>query len=266
MTDLEHHLRESARQESATYEPSTDLPERIRRRVRARRRARAMASGAVVGAAAVVVAVLALQLPGDDEQGVVVANDPSSTTAPSTTTSTSTTATTVPLPPALDVSTPLTAKGVGPIEAGMTVAEAEAASGLAFVDNELTVEFPYCAPLRLVSQPDLAVWVLPTGDRTDVSPQDFVIVQIYISGLDPSGASDRRTVGGVGLGSSEAEVRDAHAGAVEGRPTEHGADGLYVHPADAPGFGIRYTLDERSLVTSIHVGDAEWLPWSQSCL
>ena len=273
MLDLEARLHDAAMGESASYQPSADLPERIGRRVRARRRRTRGLAGGALALGAGLVAVLALQLPGDDEQGVVLSDDPSSTTTTPSTTSTEPSPTTTAAVVALDETTPLTATGVGPIGVGMTIAEAESATGLRFSTSEMMVRFPYCSTVRLDSQPDLVIWALPPGgsgilageaDGTD--PRDFVIRQIYISDLDPGAVSARRTMTGVGLGSTEMEVREAHGGAIEDKPHERAADGLYVHPADTPGFGIRYTLDDSRVVTSIHVGEAALLTASPSCL
>ena len=265
MAELEHRLQRVALDESAAYQPSPDLPERIGRRVRARRRrAQALAAGGALAAAALL-AVVVTQLPGDDEQGVV-ATDPSTTTTtepvPSTTTSSTTTTvpdsttTTVVPPPLVDERTPLNAKGIGPIEAGMTVAQAEAVSGLSFTLRGSTEEFGGCFYVDLEGQPDLAIRASNPAGRPDAPFEEGVIEAITIYELEPDGVTARATTAGIGLGASEAEVRAAHGDAVEERPHDYVPEGayLYVHPDEAPGFGFRYVLDEHRVVTSIDVG------------
>jgi hypothetical protein len=277
MSELERRLRDAVQAESAAYEPAADLPGRIERRVRVRRRRTQALLGGGALAVAALVALVATQLPGDDDQGVV-ANDPSTTTTgstssttPSTTETTSTTTTTVttaPPPPRIDGGTPLNPKGLGPIVAGMTVAQAEAASGLTLTADGSLEDFGgYCYYVDLEGQPDLAVRVHSPDEQPVSDPRDGVISAITIFDQDPDGTSPRRTTAGVGLGATEAEVLAAHPGAVEERPHEYVPEGayLYVLPADTPGFGIRYVLDEHRVVTSIDVGDADGITASEGC-
>jgi len=276
MSELERRLRDAAESESAAYEPSADLPARIGQRVRSRRRRAQVLAGGGALAVAVVVALLVTQLPGDDDNQGVVADDPSTTTSTTSTTSTSTTTTTTtsttvtstPPPPGIDASTPLNPNGIGPVEAGMTVAQAEAASGLTLTADGSLEDFDgYCYYVDLEGQPDLAIRVHSPDQQPVTDPRDGVISAITIYAEDPDGPSPRRTTAGIGLGATEAEVLEAHPGAVEEQPHEYVPDGayLYVHPADAPGFGIRYVLDEHRVVTSIDVGDADGIKASEGC-
>jgi hypothetical protein len=276
MSELERRLRDAAESESAAYEPSADLPARIGQRVRSRRRRAQVLAGGGALAVAVVVALLVTQLPGDDDNQGVVADDPSTTTSTTSTTSTSTTTTTTtsttvtstPPPPGIDASTPLNPNGIGPVEAGMTVAQAEAASGLTLTADGSLEDFGgYCYYVDLEGQPDLAIRVHSPDQQPVTDPRDGVISAITIYAEDPDGPSPRRTTAGIALGATEAEVLEAHPGAVEEQPHEYVPEGayLYVHSADAPGFGIRYVLDEHRVVTSIDVGDADGIKASEGC-
>jgi len=279
MSELERRLRDAAQSESAAYQPSADLPGRIDHRVRLRRRrTRALAGGGALAAAAIF-ALVVTQLPGDDQQGVVADDSSSttttsttststSTTTTSTTTSTTSTTTTTPttsLPPVLDASTPLNPKGVGPIEAGMTVAQAEAASGLTLTAGDVELFGGYCFYVELEGHPDLSIRVGSPGPDPVRDPRDAVISAITI--YRPVGPSGRLTTAGVGVGATEAEVREAHAGAVDEQPHLYVPEGayLYVLPPDTPGFGIRYVLDEHRVVTSIDVGDAGGITAPEGC-
>jgi len=158
VADLEERLRETVARQSLDYDPSADLPERITARVRRRhRRTQLAAAGAVAAAAIVVVAVVAIGGPdrgrvrtGDSVTTVTTAppeeSSSTSTTTPTpkpegpagtatTTTGNSNTTVAAPTPlparPAISLTTPLNRRGIGPITAGMTVRDAQAAAGMA---------------------------------------------------------------------------------------------------------------------------------------
>jgi hypothetical protein len=277
MSELERRLRDAARSESAAYEPSADLPARIGQRVRSRRRRAQTLAGGGVLTIVVLIAMVVTQLPDDDDRQGVVANDPSSTTSSttSTTTSTTTTSTTVPTtdtsappPPVIDANTPLGPKGVGPIEAGMTIAEARSVSGMTITLIGSTEEFGGCYYVDLEGQPDLSIRVNAPAGRPEADISEGVIRVVVIYALDPDGPSTRLTTGGVGLGASEAEVRAAHDNAVQELPHDYVPEGayLYVFPPDTPGFGFRYVLDENRVVTSIDVGDAGGITAPEGCV
>ncbi len=219
----------------------------------------------VVGALALAVVVLS-----DDD---VQSEGPSSSSTTHTTTTTPvTTAGAPPTEPAsqggIGAATPLRPQGIGPIEAGMTVAEARAASGLSLTPDESFGQFGgFCYYVDLKGQPDLAIRVHSPDDQPVRDPDEGVISAITIYALDPDGPSTRRTTAGIGLGASEAEVRAAHGDAIEERPHDYTPGGayLYVHPAGAPGFGIRYVVDEHRTVTSIDVGDAGGITAPEGC-
>lgn len=212
----------------------------------------------VVGAVALAVVV------SNDDDDAVQTEGPSSSSTTHTTTTTS-----VAAPQdGIGAATPLRPQGIGPIEAGMTVAEARAASGLSLTPDESFGQFGgFCYYVDLEGQPDLAIRVHSPDDQPVRDPDKGVISAITIYALDPDGPSTRRTTAGIGLGASEAEVRAAHGDAVEERPHDYTPGGayLYVHPADAPGFGIRYVVDEHRTVTSIDVGDAGGITAPEGC-
>ena len=222
----------------------------------------------VVSALVVAVAlVLAAVVLTDDDEGEDEVQTTSTTIGTSSTVSSSTTTTEVPPVPGVDASTPLNPRGVGPIEAGMTVAEARTASGTALTEDGSFEDFGgYCYYVELEGQPDLAIRVQSPDDEPVTDPDDGVISAITIYDQDPEGRSSRTTTAGVGLGATEADVRAAHPDLDE-QPHLYVPEGayLYVHPPDAPGFGIRYVLDERRVVTSIDVGDEGGIQAPEGC-
>lgn len=217
--------------------------------------------------------VLAVVLAGDDddlETGGRTTSTP--TSASSTTTAAPTTGTEAPGTTAsgvgLDATTPLSARGLGPIEAGMTVAEARAASGLALTADGSFEDFGgFCFYVDLEGHPDLAIRAHSPGDQPVSDPGEGVISAISVYDQDPDGVSERTTTAGIGLGATEAEVRAAHGVDVDEQPHDYVPAGayLYVRPDDAPGFGIRYVIDERRVVTSIDVGDAGGITAPEGC-
>ena len=124
----------------------------------------------------------------------------------------------------------------------------------------------FCYYVDLEGQPDLAIRVHSPDDQPVTDPDQGVISAITIYDQDPEGPSARTTTAGIGLGATEADVRAAHPD-VDEQPHDYVPEGayLYVHPADAPGFGIRYVLDEHRVVTSIDVGDAGGITAAEGC-
>lgn len=150
MADLEERLRTAVLKRSDRFEPSADLPDRIDARVRRRRRTRQLVTGglaAMAAAAAVLVVVLvspggqdegSIQMTGRDGEDVQNPPEQSSTTtsggrASSSTSTTSSSTTTLPPEtssvPGMDFLTEQTRQGIGPITAGMTIRQAQAAAG-----------------------------------------------------------------------------------------------------------------------------------------
>lgn len=157
MADLEERLRATIARRSEGFVASAELPDRIDARVQQRRRRRQlMTGGLVAAAAAAVVAIVVLATPdGHDEGSIqmtdqdrVEVNEPdqtsttTTTTAPSTSTTegrptstTSSSSTTASLPegptgPGIDLLTPLSRHGIGPITAGMTIRQAQEEAGV----------------------------------------------------------------------------------------------------------------------------------------
>ena len=153
------------------------------------------AVGLVLAAAAVCTAC-ADDGPSAVATGSVTTTTTSTTiTAPSTTTSTPTTTPTTTRPAPLSASSRLRIDGIGPIDAGMTVAEARAAAGTGL---SLTKE-PYCDVLTAPQGP-AGVSLIVT------SPASGRIQLIIVT--EPSVA----TVSGIRVGSTEAEVVATYPG------------------------------------------------------
>jgi len=226
-------------------------PDRLRRTL-------LLALGALA-AGAVVLGVIVLR---DDDAALLTegtGTSETSTTTDSTTTSAAARG--------IDAATPLGPRGVGPIEAGMTVSEANAATGLALTPHGVDLFGGLCFNVTVEDQPDLWIRVHSPDGEPVGDPGEGVISSIEIYALDPDGPSTRKTTAGLGLGASEAAVRAVYGDAIDEEPAEYVPEGvyLYVYPDDEPGFGIRYVLDENRIVTSIDVGDAEDIKLVEGC-
>lgn len=227
-------------------------------------------TGLVVAAALVLAAVILTDDDDDVQTGgtaTTTSVESTTTTLAATTSTAPTTTTQVPSGTRIDATTPLDPRGVGPIEAGMTVDEARAASGLSLTPDGSLEDFGgHCYYVDLEGQPDLAIRVHSPDDQPVTDAGEGVISAITIYEQDPEGPSARTTTAGVGLGDTEADVRAAHADLDE-QPHDYVTEGayLYVHPPDEPGFGIRYVLDERRVVTSIDVGDEGGIQAPEGC-
>jgi hypothetical protein len=290
MPELEELLRDEVRRQSDAYVPTAGLEARIAGRVRAREQRHRALVGVAAAAACLVVALgvaAALVLPGDG--GGEVRTDrfdgPTTTTVPSTTVPPPTRPTTTAPPPssptttrvpptqgtapgpgggtttttteptegpgAVTSSTPLTRQGVGPIVAGMTVAEAEAESG-----NTITIDEPLDASgsCRTGSIDGTEMWLLMSGPGTAADGE--VVIQAVVDGTS--------TAEGVALGATRAELQAAY-----GEPTEE-RDYMYdeatsVLVYEQGGFAYSARVDGAGVIQQLQSGLPEWVGNQEGC-
>lgn len=196
-------------------------------------------------------------LPTDEEVAVeagattTVAGDPP---APST----STTSTTVPLPPIagpvrLTETSEIDGRGVGPVEAGMTVAEAEQSAGRRFTIAERDDAGDRCYEAR----PEGLVGLRFRVQGPAADPREGRIVRAEV--VD----SSWQTVSGARVGQSEAEVRRVYGGRVsQDRATKM----LLVSVKDGGrSFAVGFVMSERGIVTAMRSGDAAAVTQPEGC-
>lgn len=117
----------------------------------------------------------------------------------------------------LNPDTPITAEGLGPIKAGMTLAEVRDVAGeLTLFGYEETGRYCWHATINRLEAPFELTFLAP-GDAPAERPEDGELARVSAYGDTPS---PPRTDKGVGIGSTKAEVLSAYesdaARAVEG--------------------------------------------------
>ncbi|HEX6418636.1 MAG TPA: hypothetical protein VFZ77_09070 [Acidimicrobiales bacterium] len=279
MGDLEVRLRAELRRRAHEFSASVDLGDRIRARVRERRRQRLAVVG-VLSAALVAVAATGVSLArpldrpttriGDDrevqsapstEPGGGASDDagsatseppPSSTTTDDDATTPRPPTTASPAGPSVGPATPLTRAGIGPIRAGMTLREAEAAAGVTLVPGPSMGPGSTCTTARIDGL-DLWLVVSLSGDPGE-DPLDGVIGSVQ---------GGTRTVEGVAVGDAAADLD-----AVYGPPTRT-LDYPYLPNGrvlvyESGGFAYSVTTDGVT-VTELESGDPAWVANLEGC-
>jgi hypothetical protein len=135
------------------------------------------------------------------------------------------------------------------VRIGMTVTEASKAYGSSLKSAYPLLEEASC------------FYIFPSGIVGDVG---FMVVDGHVARVDVSGPG-YLTVLGVGVGSSEAEVKDAYSGRVKVSPHPYMVlDGHYM-TVDAPDGRAMIFETERSKVTSFRAGRAAQVRWIEGC-
>lgn len=173
--------------------------------------------------------------------------------------------TTVPTVPGLDPSMPLTFAGIGPLYAGMTLAELQDL-GAAVVLDPTTFDGSggTCYDVHLPGASDLTLRYRSPDPSVGVAdPREGLLASVNI---DVAFGSTRVTDVGLGLGATEEQVRGAHAGNVRvtDRSDLSGGHVYLVRARDGSGTGMAYFTDGYQ-VTEISVGDENVVPLRQAC-
>jgi hypothetical protein len=284
MLDLEQRLREDVTQEARAFDPSSDLPARVDRRIRQRTRRNRIAAAAAVAVVGVAIGAGSLVATGGEQTGrTETVDQPVETTVPEPDTTVPPVETTVPDPetdgpesttattaappvdttvpgadeeeptPAIGPGTPLSRQGVGPIRFGMTIREAEVAVGA-----PITVGFPEgvrCGDAQFdgIDGVHLAFRV----ERADAAedPKDAIIRSV-------SGGPS--TVEGIAVGDPAEDVI-----AVYGEPTQafnSGEEGVSSASWIFESGGFAYSVYTDGIeVLSLGSGEAGWITTFDPC-
>ena len=165
-------------------------------------------------------------------------------------------------PETLTADTPIDLYGIGPIEAGMTLAEAERVAGVDLVPRGFDTFEGRCfhAHAEGLNEDFLFLVTGPTsgGGRAPVDrPEDGIIRRVSATETMDSPAE---TLSGVAVGDTEEEVYDTYAGQITSEPHVYVEGGHYLtftprNPADQDYKVVFFT--DGSVVEEIHAGDAE---------
>lgn len=289
---LVERLRASVEHQADALGDAPDLPGRIHARVRRRRRQCQVANGSVFVLTIVALLAGALVLVPDDdtedlhtaaagngdgaperttsteapkelgdifvaESPTTVATDEPETTEPPEEDPPEASSTTMIEPPAevlVNADTPLTFSGVGPIEAGMTVREAEQVAGVTIdMSASLAEEGSTCSTGQIGNS---GIWVI--AETSGAAGQDPTtgVVRVVAGGSS--------TEEGVYLGDPADQ-----AVALYGTPTETVDDpyvtGGQVQVYARGGYAYGLTVDADGLVIEIQSGSAGWVPSLEGC-
>jgi predicted small lipoprotein YifL len=290
MIDLEDRLRADIGRAAEDFDPSPDLADRINRQVQRRvHRNRVLAVAAAVVALAAVGLGGILTAPSSDDPNEVETHGEGDTVSDSSVprrrdrTTTSTSAPAAPEPsrvptqepdgldepggtddgsagqqptstttavPSLGPDTPLSRWGIGPIRAGMSIPEAEAAAGVSLTyDHESWVTFGRnCGVFSIPGTNHQLVARTRGGVASDDPRRDAVITAAW--------SNTGRTEEGIDMGSTEAQIRDVY-----GEPTSTAADELSADPNGrilfyedgGYSYGFRMSFGEAIDIRSGHV-------------
>ena len=180
------------------------------------------------------------------------------TTSTTTTTTTSTTTTTTLAPPVTLARSSIfvTTIGMGPIDIGMTVEEAEAAAGFT-LDGE---------PDPQVSED--CYYVTPPADQAAYEGVAFMVVDDAIARVDVGGMSEVTTRSGAGIGISQAALEAMFPGQIEAAP-DAVVDGTAVQfvPRDEKDnqYRVIFVLTD-GLVSQLRAGILPAVGYGEGCL
>jgi hypothetical protein len=137
----------------------------------------------------------------------------------------------------------LWADGYGQVSIGMTIAEASAALGAQLVPDGDFDEPDMCQTLHV-------------DGLTGEDPLRFMAQGGRITRVSDYGGRDAATPEGVGIGSTDSEVRAAYPAAIEqlakyNEPPAHDLI-IWTTPNER---GVRFELNEQGVVTVVHAGD-----------
>ncbi len=142
--------------------------------------------------------------------------------------------------------------GIDSVRVGMTVEEAEAATGMSMLSMGEGGS-PGCSYVR------------PQG----INGLAFMVTEGQISRVDVMADSPIKTLSGAGIGSTEAEIKAMYPGQIEVSPHEYVSGGHYLTfvPNDNADRDYRlvFETDENGVVTMFRSGKLSEVTWVEGC-
>lgn len=213
-------------------------------------------------AALLLVALVAAGCGGDDPSTATPAEPSTTSTAPTSSSEAESETEQV------DASTTVGFAGFGPIEEGMTVAEAEQLADLVLDPAEVEAFGGHCFHARVAGLEDAVVLMVlpPTPDEPVIDPADGRIARATIE--DATTTDPTTTDRGIGLGDTADDVRAAYDGIeIAESPHHYVEGGRYldlVDPTDDSRM-LRFETDAEGVVTAAHGGSADAVPLVEGC-
>lgn len=168
--------------------------------------------------------------------------------------------------PALNADSAIGLRGIGPIEAGMTIAEAEQVAGVPIVADEFDTFGGYCYYAHAEGLNDHFDFLVESPGPSPVAdPRDGIITRVSAT---QQMASPAQTLSGVGIGDTETDVYSTYPGQITQEPHLYIDGGHYLRftprsRADQD-YGLVFFTDGQS-VLEIHAGDAASSGYVEGC-
>jgi|CXWL01.1.fsa_nt_gi hypothetical protein len=147
-------------------------------------------------------------------------------------------------PPAMNSDAPvLSSEGYGPVRVGMTIAEASTALGAQLVPDGNFDEPNACQTLHIEGAP---------GE----DPLRFMAQEGRITRVSDYGTTDALTEQGLGIGSTDAQIRAAFPQAIE-QPAKYDAAPAHdlIIWTTPNARGLRFEINASGVATIVHAGD-----------
>jgi hypothetical protein len=187
--------------------------------------------------------------PTDESPEAIASSDDQSEEAEVTPTASPTTAA-----PSLTVEDRLALTGIDGIDIGMTVEEAEQASGRSLVSIGVDME------------PEVCRYLKPEGLEDQLA---LMITAGTVARIDVWQDSSITTLSGIGIGSTEAQVEAAYPGQIEIQPHPYVENGKYLIyvPTDPANDNYRlvFETDANGIVTECRAGRLPEVLWIEGC-
>lgn len=160
--------------------------------------------------------------------------------------------------------TPIDIRGVGVVEAGMTIAEAERATGQDFTFSQFDVFDRVCYYAEAQGVSAYSFMIESPDPRDPVSqPQDGVIARVHAGVRTQQGT---HTVSGLGPGDPRRAVESTYD-RLTASPHVYATEGVYLDrygSGDDAAFGMRFVIDN-GRIDAIFAGDREAIQRIEGC-
>lgn len=271
--ELEARLREALTQAAAPVEGTGVQRDAVVRAVARRRRTRWILRGGVAATAAAAAVVLFLLVrpeeggkvaTSDDDSTTTTTTEPTTTTDP-TTSSAATSSTTLPTSssstpttaaaPGVGPGTPLSRSGIGPIQVGMTVREAEAAANVTITPGDPIGPGSTCVEAQIEDDEIFLQLAISGAQGEDL--REGVIVLVAGDGI-------RSTVEGVAVGDPVADATATYGPATRTTEYPYIANGqVLVYEAQGHAYGV---VTDGATVVALQSGEAARVPSIEGCV